>query len=180
MRLAGRLAALFALVSGPSLVAFAACDDPEHLPGLANEIPDLLYPNGATGATGAGGASTTSGTGIGTGTGGTDGGATGNPEGGVAVTLCDSAQADTISLAACLSCANTSCASAYSICGTTNFSLGQACVANCNGVGSCIATCLNGNAPYETYVDCLFTSCGSSCGLATPLSGCTLSDAGTD
>jgi hypothetical protein len=180
MRLVGRFALVFTAATVPTLVALSACQLPEHLAGLQNETPNQLGTPGAVASTG--GSTTTSGsTASSSGSaGGSDAGST--PEGGPASTVCDSAEAITDAVPACVTCSTANCVGAYTTCMNTPggaCALAVACLAPCT-TASCIAGCLNMYPAYEAYAQCLFTLCTSTCGLANSLGSCVLTDAGTD
>jgi hypothetical protein len=176
-RLVRRLLLVLA-ATAPAVIAFNACDNIPHLPGLQNELDNRLGSPVSLIGTGSGGATT------GVGTGGT-GGTGGASAVGAAQSPCDCAAAINAPIATCKDCEMTTCLSAFTTCenaAANACSDGIDCVANSSNVPAAIAACLAQNTVYATFIQCLFTECASECGWTSPISQavCSGSDAGTD
>ena len=166
-RLVRRLLLVLA-ATAPAVIAFNACDNIPHLPGLQNELDNRLGNPVSAGLTGTGGAITGVGSG---GTGGT-GGTGGSGTLGAAESPCDCAAAINAPIATCKDCEMTTCLSAFTTCenaAANACSDGIDCVANSSNVPAAIAACLAQNSVYATFIQCLFTECASECGWTSPI-----------
>jgi hypothetical protein len=162
-------------LSVPSAVALFACDDPVHLPGLQNELPNRVGGQVAFVSTGSGTGGTTTTT---TGT----AGSVAASDAGPALSLCDCAAALNAGVSVCKSCENSMCSGVYTQClqaPASECSAGIQCVMGCSANdGLCISTCLQVSPAYATLIECVLSSCGASCGWSPPET-CSY-DAGTD
>ncbi len=181
MRVVFRILGFVAVSGGAAVVTAIGCgvDKPQY-PGLANEVPNTLGGAGSVVGGGNGGSSTstttTTTTTTGAGGNGGAGGGTVTSDAGPAESLCDVAEALLVGGGPCSVCElAATCATFRTNCSTC--STGTMCVDSCTGDPTCIGNCLTDNVPFETFIQCVFTDCGSSCGLSPPLA-CPLPDAG--
>jgi hypothetical protein len=77
-----------------------------------------------------------------------------------------------------VNCAQTTCLTPFNNCQASDCPAATSCVNGCANSGTCIAGCLNGYPNYDALIECLFQSCTSVCGIATPIANCPVSDAG--
>lgn len=177
MRLASRILVVLGLATGPTVVVLFGCnvDIEKSLPGLPNELPNKSGGGrGVPSGTGSGSSSS------GTGSSSSSTSSSSSGSAGAAQSPCDCADAFFNGSSTCVACESSMCNNAYVACMAGDCSPATVCVANCNDQGPCIAQCLTAFPDYAFFVNCLFTACAPSCGVATPLMCPLPSDAGAD
>jgi hypothetical protein len=165
---------------GPAVLASIGCNvDISKLPGLPDELPNIVGVPVPVATDASAGSSSSSGS-------SSSGNALPGSATGTAMSVCDTAAAFLYSAggSACQTCENTSCTSEYTNCQTTGCgtstccSAAAQCVFNCS-TGACVADCISTSDPtYRTFVDCLLANCPTQCGWSPALTCPLPSDAG--